>query len=290
MNIFTKIEQLIDLTESETALVDFIKHYPVEFSKMKMKEICQYCFISRSTIYRLCKKLGLEGLADLKLAVTSSLNAIQVQAPDYDFPIKANQPESVILNNMENLYVSTTNNTKNLIDIANIKAIAEIIESVDYIDIYTSAGNIFFAENFKFQMAEIGKHVHVPAEEYVQHLTAAQSNEKHIAIVISFGGRGQIIESVLSVLKSTQTKIVLITSTQSNNMQQYADYTIHMSSYENHYNKVSSFSTRLSLLYILDVLYATYFQLHFEENITYKTNVYKRMTMHRNKKLYKLKR
>ena len=36
------------------------------------------------------------------------------------------------------------------------------------VDIYTSAGNIYFALNFKFQMQEIGVNVNVPIDEYQQ--------------------------------------------------------------------------------------------------------------------------
>ena len=42
----------------------------------------------------------------------------------------------------------------------------------------------------------------------------------------------------------------------------------------NHYKKISSFSTRLSILYILDVLYTCYFKLDYQENIEKKLAYY----------------
>ena len=53
-----------------------------------------------------------------------------------------------------------------------------------------------------------------------------------------------------------------------------------MSHHEDHYHKISSYSTRLSLLYILDVLYTCYFELDYEENLSKKLHYYHHMTIH----------
>jgi DNA-binding MurR/RpiR family transcriptional regulator len=73
MNIFSKFEHLKDLTQNETVFVDFIKNNPEQFINMKSSEICNACYISSSSIYRLCNKLGLSGLSELKVQVSASL-------------------------------------------------------------------------------------------------------------------------------------------------------------------------------------------------------------------------
>lgn len=80
------------------------------------------------------------------------------------------------------------------------------------IDIYTSAGNINFALNFQFQMKEIGVNVNVPIEDYQQILSAASSDENHLAIVITFGGRGILSDILPRILTKTKIPIVLISS------------------------------------------------------------------------------
>ena len=120
--------------------------------------------------------------------------------------------------------------------------------------------------------------VNVPVEEYNQLLTASTSDEDHIAIVMSFEGRGVIIKNLTDILKKNKTKIVLISSTNENPLTKYADYQLYLSSNENHYNKISSFSTRLSLLYVLDCIYTEFFKLDYERNVNYKLNTYKKLT------------
>lgn len=182
-----------------------------------------------------------------------------------------------LTDNEKTLYSNTVNSTCNLMDLNELKKIVLQMKKAKFIDIYTSAGNLFFAENFKFQMAEIGININVPEEEYLQHLTASTSDKTHLAIIISFGGRGRCLSSITGILKETQTPILLITSTDDNPLKKHAKYVLYMSSFENHFNKISSFSTRLSLLYILDIIYTSYFKLDYEKNLKYKTDTYKRM-------------
>ena len=82
----------------------------------------------------------------------------------------------------------------------------------------------------------------------------------------------------MQLLKKNKTPIVLICSTLENPLKNSADYILYMSSHEDHYNKISSFSTRMSLLYILDSLYTCYFKLDYDRNIKNKLTYYEKMT------------
>ena len=126
-------------------------------------------------------------------------------------------------------------------------------------------------------MMEINAEVNVPEVDYMQNLCAANSDSTHYAIVISFGGRSVSFYNLMKILKENNVSILLITSTQGNSLCEYADDIIYMSSFENHYNKISSFSTRMTLLYILDTLYSIYFKKDYEKNISFKLNSYKKM-------------
>ncbi len=73
MNIFSKMDNLVSLTENEKILVSYIKENPEAFVKMTSAEISEASFISNATIYRLCKKLDLAGLSELKILVSASV-------------------------------------------------------------------------------------------------------------------------------------------------------------------------------------------------------------------------
>ncbi len=280
MNIFSKLNKLTNLTENEKILVKYMQDNPETFVKMSASEISESCFISTSTIYRLCQKLDLSGLSELKVQASSSINEYLIESSslDYNYPFKQNETEHEIVLKMKELYDQTIVSSLNLISLEQLRLIATELKKAKYIDFYTSAGNIYFAENFKFQMQEIGIFVNVPIEEYNQLLTASTSDENHIAIIMSFEGRGVIVKNLADILKKNKTKIILISSTNENPITKYADYQLYLSSNENHYNKISSFSTRLSLLYVLDCMYTEFFKLDYERNVQYKLNTYKKLS------------
>lgn len=279
MNIFSKLDNLTDLTANEQTLVDYMKNNPERFINMSADEISAACFVSIPTIYRLSKKLKLNGLSQLKMAVSNSIHDYMKEKNgiDYNYPFSQNETQYQITIKMKELYEQTLTTLNNLIDLEQLRLIALALKKAKYIDIYTSAGNIYFAENFKFQMSEIGVVVNVPVEQYQQSLAAAASNEEHIAIVVSFEGRGMVIEQVMTLLKKNKTPIVLISSTTNKTMIQSSDYNLYLNPNENHYNKISSFSTRLSLLYLLDCIYTCYFKLDYDKNVKYKTETYMKM-------------
>lgn len=280
MNIFSKLDNLTDLTANEQTLVDYMKNNPERFVNMSADEISAACFVSIPTIYRLCKKLKLNGLSQLKMVVSNSIRDYMKEKNgiDYNYPFSQNETQYQITVKMKELYEQTLTTLNNLIDLEQLRLIALALKKAKYIDIYTSAGNIYFAENFKFQMSEIGVAVNVPVEQYQQSLAAAASNEEHVAIVVSFEGRGMLVEQVMTLLKKNKTPIVLISSTTNKTMIQSSDYNLYLNPNENHYNKISSFSTRLSLLYLLDCIYTCYFKLDYDKNVKYKTETYMKMT------------
>ncbi|MBS5985315.1 MurR/RpiR family transcriptional regulator [Clostridium sp.] len=280
MNIFSKLDKLTDLTQNEKTLVCYMQDNSEDFIRMSASEISKACFVSTSSIYRLCKKIGLAGLAELKVQVSLSINEYlkEQNSLNFDYPFKQNETQNQVILKMKELYEQTIHSSLNLIDLNTLKLVASILKKAIYIDFYTSAGNIFFAENFKFQMQEIGTFINVPIEEYHQLLTAPTSDEKHVAIIVSFEGRGLIIENLANILKKNNTPIILISSTNENPITKYADYHLYLSSNENHFNKISSFSTRLSLLYLLDCIYTCYFKFDYEKNVNYKLSTYKKLS------------
>ena len=276
MNLFINLKENKDLSKNERILADYILKHPEDVLKMSSKDLGKECFVSTATVYRLCDKLGLSGFSDLKIKITSSLDDYRKSNEDFnfDFPVNQFQTHYEIIQKIKEDYEQTLNLTANLFSLDQLRLIASAMKKAQIIDVYTSAGNINFALNFQFQMQEIGIQVNVPIDEYQQRLIAASSNENHLAIIITFGGRGILSDILPRILHKVKTPIVLISSYDYTFKDLDPDYQLYISSYENHYKKISSFSTRLSILYILDVLYTCYFKLDYQENIEKKLAYY----------------
>ncbi|MBF2346980.1 MurR/RpiR family transcriptional regulator [Listeria seeligeri] len=278
MNILIKIRELANLTNSEKELADYILANPRKTLQSRPKELATAAFVSTATIYRLINKLGLNGVGELKIEIASSLReTTEEKEINYDYPILESDTPYQIMTNLNQIYKGTLDETLSNADPEELVRIGEKLINAKIIDVYAASANLFFAQNFRFQMQEIGILINVPEEDYIQRLSAANSDKNHVALVISYGGRSETLQKAVKILSESNTPIILITSMQENALAEFATHKIYMASAENHYNKVSSFSTRQSLLSILDTIYSIIFNYNYDKNIHYKTNNYKKM-------------
>lgn len=280
MSILEDLSLLKNVTPNEEVLIRYILNHTEQVLDLSPKELSEKSFVSIAAIYRLLKKINQPGFNEFKIALAQSIsrNGLDASAEvNIDYPINKLASTENMIESMNKLYQKTLSETKKVSQSSTLKEAVDLLLQAKQIDVYTSAGNIYFAKNFQFQLQEIGHSIHVPEEDYMQRLFSANSTNEHVAIVISYGGRGHTTRAVVELLVKNQTPIILITSTQPNVLTQHADIKLFMSSVENHYNKISSFSTRFSLLMVLDLLYAELFSRNYEENHDYKIQHYQKM-------------
>ncbi|HBD00073.1 MAG TPA: MurR/RpiR family transcriptional regulator, partial [Lachnoclostridium sp.] len=281
MNILTALKEAENLTPNEKRIADYILKNTLDFVSTQTNEIPGKLYVSLPTLYRLINKLGFKGINEFKLELKAALHyKSELPIENMNFPIAKHASINEILLRLKDVYVCTIDDTLELANSATLYQVGELMEKSSVINVYTFAGNIHFAENFRFQMQEIGITVNVPREDYMQHLTASNSDASHLSIVISFGGRSRASETLCRILKDNHSPIVLIASTQNKKLTRYAKHIIYMSAYEDHYRKISSFSTRITLLYILDSLYTVFFSRHYKENVAKKLHAYENMAAH----------
>jgi len=280
MIIFEKLRNLQNLTDSEKEIITYIFEKPEEFISSSAKQIARTCYVSVPTIYRLCDKAEVAGLSDLKVKMSGSLNEYLSQSTgfDFDYPIKARENHDSIARSLSEDYAQTVKKTRALLDMSEMHKAVMALNNAGRISVFTSSGNVYLADNFRFQMQEIGIDVHVPTDEYEYRLEACNCGENDLGIIISFGGRGTLVHMAAEILKENHARILLITSTQENSLWPLADIKLFLCSLENHSNKISSFSTRLSILYVLDNLYAGLFSLNYDANINRKLVNYDKLS------------
>lgn len=274
MNMFVKLENIQNITESENKIVQYVLTHPDGVMSMSIKELSEACYVSTSAIYRLCDKLDVDGYNEFKVRLSHSLTEYtqKKETIDYNFPFKENQTQYQVLTSLKEYYQQTLLSTFDLFDMEEIRKVVSKMQKAKHITIYTSANNLFFAQSFKMQMQEIGVRVDVPTDEYEQRLLASLSGPDELAIIISYEGRLMNIDLIAQLLKNNKTTLLLISASDFKLNRVTPDYHICMPNYEHKYLKLANFSTRLALLYILDSLYSCYFEKDYKNNLEKKLN------------------
>ena len=275
MDLFTKIEAMNSFTESEQTFIDFIFNHPYDVIQLNLQQLSKTSYVSISTIYRVMEKLEINGLNQLKLQISESLkNNENLKNIDYNYPFQKTNTHYQILTQMLELYDQTLKNTINLIDLDVLLHTVQALKKANNIYIFPSIGNYFMAESFQQNMLEIGVKVDVIKEAYYQHWHVQLCDENDIVMLISYAGRTPQIMDIVHDLNKKNIPIILISSTIHTPIDQFAKYHLYFSSYEDSEEKIASFSSRISLQYLLDCIYACYFNRDYEKNLEYKIKNY----------------
>ena len=270
-----KLEKRIELCDSMTPLESEIASYILnnkdEITKLKIQELADILFISKSAIHRFVKKIGFNGFNDLKVSIAKE-NADLLENNSYinvNYPFQAKDNPRQIAFKLLELYEKAIKDTFEYVDIDQIKAVSQLIDSADVIDVYTHAHNSNIAENFQDKMLTIGKSVNCPSSFYNQRLTVLASDQKHVAIILSYSGKATFILPIVKKLYEKGVKVIQIGKAGSNYYSQYVTYHLSISDSENNRDRISQFSSHIAMQYIMDVLYGCIYNVRRKKNTKY---------------------
>ena len=253
-----KLEKRIELCDSMTPLESEIASYILNnkdaVTKLKIQELADILFISKSAIHRFVKKIGFNGFNDLKVSIAKE-NADLLENNSYinvNYPFQAKDNPRQIAFKLLELYEKAIKDTFEYVDLDQIKAVSQLIDSADVIDVYTHAHNSNIAENFQDKMLTIGKSVNCPSSFYNQRLTVLASDQKHVAIILSYSGKATFILPIVKKLYEKGVKVIQIGKAGSNYYSQYVTYHLSISDSENNRDRMSQFSSHIAMQYIMD--------------------------------------
>ena len=270
-----KLEKMIELCDSMTPLESEIASYILNnkdaVTKLKIQELADILFISKSAIHRFVKKIGFNGFNDLKVSIAKE-NADLLENNSYinvNYPFQAKDNPRQIAFKLLELYEKAIKDTFEYVDLDQIKAVSQLIDSADVIDVYTHAHNSNIAENFQDKMLTIGRSVNCPSSFYNQRLTVLASDQKHVAIILSYSGKATFILPIVKKLYEKGVKVIQIGKAGSNYYSQYVTYHLSISDSENNRDRMSQFSSHIAMQYIMDVLYGCFYNEKSKQNTKY---------------------
>ena len=270
-----KLEKRIELCDSmaplESEIASYILNNKNVVTKLKIQELADILFISKSAIHRFVKKIGFNGFNDLKVSIAKE-NADLLENNSYinvNYPFQAKDNPRQIAFKLLELYEKAIKDTFEYVDLDQIKAVSQLIDSADVIDVYTHAHNSNIAENFQDKMLTIGRSVNCPSSFYNQRLTVLASDQKHVAIILSYSGKATFILSIVKKLYEKGVKVIQIGKAGSNYYSQYVTYHLSISDSENNRDRMSQFSSHIAMQYIMDVLYGCIYNVRRKKNTKY---------------------
>ena len=259
---------------SRKAIGSFILKERGHLHEYTVQEISDLTYTSKAALTRFAKDLGFSGWREFikKFVEEQRYEDAHYTNIDPNYPFQKDSSKKDILNVICSLQVESLLDTADLLEEnREFDRIMELIEKSHRIAIFGLNPNLSLAEIFKRKMLTIGKVVETPMLGDIG-LLASTLTKEDCAIVVSYSGNNMehTTMKVLPDLLEREVPIVALTSDGDNLLRKKAKYTLTISSRERLYDKISTFSTETSILFIFNIIFSCYFQKEYEENLSRK--------------------
>lgn len=261
MDIKRKITEAQGLTPTEQQLGIAALAIGEDIRGLSIKEFAARTNVSVASVHRFCKKLGLEGLKDLKVElIRLTTEAGNRRDVDINFPFDATSTPAQVMERMEGLYQTTLAETQELLDPAQLDYAAKLIANARQVDIFTGSHNLYPAGMFRDRLLSAGKSTTCYGGVEAQVRTALlASGPDHVAIVISYSGLAPNLREILPILSSRHVPVIVIGTPHCARIHPgFAAY-LTVSDHESMTHRITQFASHIAVQYVLDSLYSSYF-------------------------------
>lgn len=272
MDIIERMRNQDNFTASEKEIIHLILNKPETLMSFPTAaQLAAAAYTSASTVVRLCKKLGCSSYGEFKANFISQYEKRQsaLLYVDASLPFKSSDAPMNVLKQLTELESIALHQTLSLIDLDTFNRIVSMLSRASCIDIYGSGNNVNLLHDFAYKMGSIHRQVRISLDHQQQMLAAASQYTDHCALVISYSGETHSTLRYARLLKQNKTPSISVTSHGENSLTAVTDEhlyiaTLESKSYSN--TKIGSFSSGISVMTLMNYLYAGVFLADYERN------------------------
>lgn len=261
-----------DMTEVEAEIAAYFLGAGHDLKAMSSRAIAKELFVAPSTITRFCQWLGFEGFNAFKEAYLAEVTYLDTNFKDIDpnRPFSRRDQNLAVASKMASLYQETVQDSLSLLNHDVLQQATRMLEKATSIQFGVVGDAYEMAETFKNRMVKLGKQVTIERRLDNLFFTALQATDTTCFILISYSGETESILKVAEVLKKRQLPTIVLTSFGDNTLSQLFEVVIRLSTRERLIENLGNFSSLISISFILDSLYASYFQRDYDNHYNQK--------------------
>ena len=217
---------------------------------------------------RLCKKIDIKGFARLKVLLAEETKYFQDMKLNLldTTTIEKNDSPHAIIEKITNIAVKTIEETRVLVNEKQFMQVARLLQKAVIVDFYGVGASSPVAIDAQYKFMRIGKNVITYQLYDRQYVQAVNSDASHVGIIISYSGETKEMLKIAGILQKNGTPVVAVTSSGENSLNRIADYNLFVTAKETVFRS-GAMASRTAQLYIIDILYALYCSLDYDESI-----------------------
>ncbi len=272
--------QATSFSPGEQSAVDFMLEQKEDIRDMTVKEIAAAAYCAPSTLIRVAHKLGFEGWSALKESFLEETEYLSHQhsGVDANFPFFKGDTDITISENLAVLECESIMDTLSMLDAAQLHKATMMLRHAKIIYILTAYPNHELTGMFREQMLRIGRTVVVVHQPLY---AAWLMTPEDCAIILSYSGETGLLVEAARILNERKVPFISISNVGETTLARRSQATLKLCTREKLYSKIGSFSSEISVFYLLHVLYACLFESEYDRNVERKLGISRRVEARR---------
>ncbi len=253
-------------TEAEMNVIACLQEHTEEAAALTVHELAKKTYSSASTIIRLCKKLGFKGYKDFSRSLIYELANRKDPEIQYDRDIEKDSSLQEVADKILYRSMAALEKTRALIEPEVLGKSVQLLERTCKIVFFGVGSSLLVGQDAQAKFMRINKISFCEADFQAQLVLAKNMDEQDAGIIISYSGLTKEMLDIAAILKKRKVPIISITRFAETELSAMADYKLWVASSE-YLVRSAAMTSRLAQLYVIDILYAAYVQLDYEQNI-----------------------
>lgn len=273
-----------EFSDIEILIADYLLKNKENIANQSARFIASQVFTAPSTVVRLCQKIGYKGFNDFKSAYLHEIAYLQSHFDEINpnYPFNYQDQGKEIAYKIKHLYNDVLGDVSTLLDKDVIAKITMMLKNAKNIYICSTGVQADIAKTFKDKMLRIGRNVVVESKMDQAYYLASFCTNENVFILISYSGETEVLLRVAHKLKERGIPMIALTSYGDNTLYKLSNETIYVCTREKLTENLGDFGMNLSVLYILDILYAAVFNENYKQNFENKVIISHEFQINRN--------
>lgn len=270
MGLIKQLRRQKDFTEVEMAIADYIIQNQDAMQNMGIVDLARNTYSSNAAIIRMCRKLGLSGYKEFRIAFAADLEKNRIEQTDVEvnYPFTAHQSVNAVMKSVADISREAINTCYTSISPGKMDRAARILRKANRIFLYAAGDSYTTSIAFSNMLMKLGRTIIYPALYFESAQQTYNATSEDAALIISYSGR--ILNSItreLQILKRNGTPIILIST-----LQEYPGLSnlIEIPDKEQVVGKAAGYYSQTAIRFILNCLYGEIYSLDISRNQTHK--------------------
>jgi len=229
-------------------VAEYILQNPSEAMQASVQAIAARCGTSVSTVVRLAKDIGFEGLKEMKLALALEVGTLIPNLTARTQPATGDVGEL-----LENTLLGLKETAASL-DLEKVRQVAKLLANARHVDVYGASTSHLVGLDLIEKLKRLGIYASTYENSYMQSISSAGLGPEDVAVAITYSGETSNVVESLATAREQGAKTVALTNFSDSSIVEVADVVL-TTSVSRHLIPDGSLGGRIAQLHVIDTLF-----------------------------------